>query len=83
MEDSLTYAQRFRLGAISVRRESADEARRQAIEAAMLNDLRTSEMLHAEADRHEAAIITAMRELALSREMTPISSSRQPLRIAS
>lgn len=65
MEDQLTYTQRFKLGAIGVRRECADHARRLAIEAALLNDLRLCEMMHAEADQHEAAIIEAIKEMAL------------------
>jgi hypothetical protein len=65
MEDQLTYTQRFKLGAIGVRRECADHARRLAIQAALLNDLHLCEMMHAEADQHEAAIIDAIKEMAL------------------
>ena len=67
MEDSLSYTQRLKLGAIGVRRDCADQARRLAIQAALLNDLRLCEMMHAEADQHEAAIIEAIREMALDR----------------
>ena len=67
MEDPLSYTQRLKLGAIGVRRDCADQARRQAIKAALLNDLRLCEMLHAEADQHEAAIIEAIKEMALER----------------
>lgn len=67
MEDPLSYTQRLKLGAIGVRRDCADQARRQAIQAALLNDLRLCEMLHAEADQHEAAIIEAIKEMALER----------------
>lgn len=63
MTDALTYTQRLKLGAIRVRRDLADEARRRAVAAALINDHRGCEMLHAEADRHEAAIIDAAREL--------------------
>ncbi len=63
MQDSLTYKQRFLLGAISVRRDAADEARRNATEASLQNDALTSEMWHVEADRHEAVIIAAMHGL--------------------
>ena len=69
MKDPLSYTQRLKLGAIGVRRECADAARRQAIQAALLNDLHLSEMMHAEADRHEAAIIDAIREMALDETM--------------
>lgn len=65
MEDQLTYTQRLKLGAIGVRRECADHARRMAVEAALLNNLRLCEMMHAEADQHEAAIIEAIKEMAL------------------
>lgn len=82
MSDALTYAQRFQLGVISIRRESADMARQQAVEAALRNDLNAYEMLHAEADRHEAAIVAAVRELTVSREAVPSASPQQPLRIA-
>jgi hypothetical protein len=80
MKDPLTYQQRFLLGAISVRREAADEARRNATEAGLQNDVLTSEMWHIEADRHEAAIIAAMQGLD-----TPLvmSSAVPALRIAS
>ncbi|HLY90226.1 MAG TPA: hypothetical protein VKQ27_14690 [Acetobacteraceae bacterium] len=67
MDDPLSYTQRLKLGAIGVRRDCADQARRQAIQAALLNDLRLCEMLHAEADQHEAAIIEAIKEMALDR----------------
>jgi len=67
MEDQLSYTQRLKLGAIGVRRDCADQARRQAIQAALLNDLRLCEMLHAEADQHEAAIIEAIKEMAMER----------------
>ncbi|HEY1719850.1 MAG TPA: hypothetical protein VGG27_01295 [Magnetospirillaceae bacterium] len=63
MTDALTYSQRLKLGAIRVRRDMADDARRRAVSAALINDHRECEMLHAEADRHEAAIIEAAREL--------------------
>lgn len=65
MEDQLTYTQRLKLGAIGVRRECADHARRMAVEAALLNNLRLCEIMHAEADQHEAAIIEAIKEMAL------------------
>ncbi len=67
MEDSLSYTQRLKLGAIGVRRDCADQARRLAIQAALLNDLHLCEMMHAEADQHEAAIIEAIKEMALDR----------------
>ena len=67
MEDALSYTQRLKLGAIGVRRDCADQARRLAIQAALLNDLRLCEMLHAEADQHEAAIIEAIKDMALDR----------------
>ena len=67
MEDQLSYTQRLKLGAIGVRRDCADHARRLAIQAALLNDLRLCEALHAEADQHEAAIIEAIKEMALDR----------------
>ena len=67
MEDPLSYTQRLKLGAIGVRRDCADQARRLATQAALLNDLRLCEMLHAEADQHEAAIIEAIKEMALER----------------
>ena len=63
MADPLTYSQRLKLGAIRVRRDFADQARQQAIAAALLNDYRACEMFHAEADHHEAAIIAAAQEL--------------------
>lgn len=78
MEDSLSYTQRLKLGAISVRRDCADQARRQAIQAALLNDLRLCEMLHTEADQHEAAIIEAIKEMALDR---PLMASNSPKKI--
>ncbi len=78
MEDPLSYTQRLKLGAISVRRDCADQARKQAIQAALLNDLRLCEMLHAEADQHEAAIIEAIREMALDR---PSIVSNPPKRV--
>ena len=83
MSDALTYAQRFQLGVISVRRESADLARQQAVEAALRNDMGNYEMLYAEADRHEAAIIAAVQELMSPRDAVQSVASRQPLRIAS
>jgi len=70
MTDPLTYIQRLKLGAIRVRRDFADQARQQAIAAALLNDYRACEALHAEADHHEAAIIAAAQELA-----EPVSNS--------
>ena len=63
MTYSLTYNQRLKLGAIRVRRDCADQARQRANQAALMNDYRTCEALHAEADQHEAAIIAATREL--------------------
>ena len=78
MEDALSYTQRLKLGAIGVRRECADHARRLAIQAALLNDLRLCEMMHAEADQHEAAIIEAIREMALDH---PSIVSAPPKRI--
>jgi hypothetical protein len=63
MTDPLTYSQRLKLGAIRVRRDCADQARQRANEAALLNDYRACEMLHAEADQHEAAIVAAAKEL--------------------
>lgn len=65
MSDALSYTQRLKLGAIGVRRDCADQARRMATQAALLNDLRLCEMMHAEADQHEAAIIEAIKEMAL------------------
>jgi len=67
MEDQLSYMQRLKLGAIGVRRDCADHARRLAVQAALLNDHRLCEALHAEADQHEAAIIEAIKEMALDR----------------
>ena len=63
LTNSLTYTQGLKLGAIRVRRDFADQARQQAIAAALLNDYGACEALHAEADLHEAAIIAAAREL--------------------
>lgn len=77
MEDPLTYTQRLKLGAIGVRRDCADQARRLAVQAALLNDLRLCEMMHAEADLHEAAIIEAIKEMALER--SAVSSSPKPV----
>ena len=65
MDDQLSYTQRLKLGAIGVRRDCADHARRLAIQAALLNDHRLCEALHTEADQHEAAIIEAIKEMAL------------------
>jgi hypothetical protein len=79
MEDSLSYTQRLKLGAIGVRRDCADAARRQAIQAALLNDLRLCEMLHAEADQHEAAIIEAIKEMALDRPSIVTAPSKRVL----
>ena len=80
MEDPLSYTQRLKLGAIGVRRDCADHARRAAVEAALANDLRLSEMLHTEADQHEAAIIEALREMDLNRPPSATSSFTQILR---
>jgi hypothetical protein len=66
MADPLTYNQRLMLGAIRVRRDFADQARKSAIAAALLNDYRACEALHAEADQHEAAIIAAAQQLGSS-----------------
>ena len=66
MEDPLTYTQRLKLGAISVRKDCADQARRKAVQAALMNDLWLSEMMHAEADQHEAAIVQAIIEMGLT-----------------
>ena len=83
MEDPLTYTQRLKLGAIGVRRECADHARRLAIKAALLNDLRLCEMMHAEADQHEAAIIEAIREMALDRpSIVSVPSKRMLQRVS-
>ena len=79
MEDQLSYTQRLKLGAIGVRRDCADQARRQAIQAALLNDLRLCEMLHAEADQHEAAIIEAIKEMAMERSASVGNSSKHVL----
>ena len=78
MDDALSYTQRLKLGAIGVRRDCADQARRMAIQAALLNDLRLCEMLHAEADQHEAAIIEAIKDMALEQAAT---ASNSPQRI--
>lgn len=78
MEDPLSYTQRFMLGAIGVRRDCADHARKLAIQAALRNDLRLCEMLHTEADQHEAAIIEAIKEMALDRP-APASNSSKPV----
>jgi hypothetical protein len=83
MEDPLTYTQHLKLGAIRVRRDYADQARRQATDAALLNDYLACEMLHAEADQHEAAIIAALQELGAAKETTPSTPSWQVLRRAS
>ena len=79
MEDQLSYTQRLKLGAIGVRRDCADQARRLAIQAALLNDLRLCEMLHAEADQHEAAIIEAIKEMALDRPASALNPSKPVL----
>ena len=79
MEDQLTYTQRFKLGAIGVRRECADHARRMAVEAALLNDPRLCEMMHAEADQHEAAIIDAIKEMALDRPAAIVRHPAKPM----
>ena len=63
MMNELTYEQRIKLGTIHLRRELADAARRRAVAADLRNDRGSSEMLHAEADRHEAAIIAAVHAL--------------------
>ena len=66
MEDPLTYTQRLKLGAIGVRKDCADQARRLAVQAALANDMSLCEMMHAEADKHEAAIVDAIRDMALA-----------------
>jgi len=78
MDDPLTYTQRLKLGAISVRKDCADQARRMAVQAALKNDLRMCEMMHAEADLHEAAIIEAIKEMALT-DSSPKSGSVTPI----
>ena len=78
MDDPLTYTQRFKLGAISVRKDCADQARRKAVQAALANDLWLCEQMHAEADQHEAAIVEALREMALADDF-PKSKSVTPL----
>ena len=50
------YSRGWRMGAIRVRREAAEEARRQACEAYNANDYDASLHLHTVADRHEAQI---------------------------
>ncbi len=91
MADPLTYSQRLKLGAIRVRRDFADQARQRAIAAALLNDYRACEMLHAEADQHEAAIIAAAQELGSSvpppprvaRRLAPVEPSESaPSRVS-
>jgi hypothetical protein len=79
MTDSLTYAQRFKLGAIRVRRDCADNARRRATDASLRNDFLVSEMLHAEADHHETEIMLALHEFWAAKVIsaTPVS---QPVR---
>lgn len=79
MEDPLSYTQRLKLGAIAVRRDCADQARRLAIKAALLNDLGLCEILHAEADKHEAAIIEAIQEMTLNRPSVPGNPSKRIL----
>ncbi len=53
---SADYERRFRLGAIRVRRDAADEARRQACDAFLAGDFGSAYRLHVEADQHEDAI---------------------------
>jgi len=77
VNDPLTYTQRLKLGAIRVRRDCADQARQQANQAALLNDYRACEMLHAEADQHEAAIVEAAR--ALGEQAPRVFDLRSPL----
>lgn len=59
------YERRLRLGAIRVRRDAADDARRRACDADLLGDLGTAYRLHVEADRHEDAITQYMLEIGL------------------
>jgi hypothetical protein len=61
--DELTYEQRLKLGTIHLRRELADAARQRAVAADLRGDLSESQVRHAEADQHEAAIIAAVHEL--------------------
>ena len=91
MADPLTYTQRLKLGAIRVRRDFADQARQRAIAAALVNDYRACEMLHAEADQHEAAMIAAAQELSsgiqnplprVARRLTTVEPSETPARVA-
>ena len=77
MADPLTYNQRLKLGAIRVRRDFADQARQRAIAAAMVNDYRACEALHAEADQHEAAIIAAAQELGGTAQSQPPRFARR------
>ena len=67
----LTYQQSLKLGAIRVRREFAEEARRRAMAAASVNDWRASEAFHDEADQHEDAIIKATAEFGRSIVVVP------------
>ena len=91
MADPLTYSQRLKLGAIRVRRDFADQARQRAVAAALVNDYRACEALHAEADQHEAAIIAAAQELGGSiqppptrvvRKLAQVEPSEAPARVA-
>jgi hypothetical protein len=79
MTDALTYNQRLKLGAIRVRRDFADEARKRAVEASLRNDHRACEAHHAEADRHEAAIVEAARAFNLP-GVPPLRAARARLK---
>lgn len=59
------YERRTRLGAIRIRRDAADVARRQACDAHLAGNYGDAHRLHAEADLHEDAIERYMREIGL------------------
>ena len=54
--DNIFYSRGWRMGAIRVRREAAEDARHQACEAYNANDYDASLHLHMVADRHDAQI---------------------------
>ncbi len=74
--NDLSYDQRLKLGAIHLRRELADAARKRAVAADLMSDGAASAMLHAEADQHEAAIIVAVRALADAEQVRARDSGR-------
>ncbi len=57
------YELRLRLGAIRVRRDAADHARRLACDAHLAGELGKAYGLHIEADRHEDAITQYLLEI--------------------